>query len=112
VAAEAWTRRATAARLPETPVIARGTNVTTMPAAIATTKKTASGPRRAGVRKAASTPTGRPDDDAFPGRPRIIGKPASAAKPPVTKTGAYPKFVASHTPSDSATTKGTPTATP
>jgi hypothetical protein len=57
VTTEAWTKRAEAARLPETPGTARGTNVTTMPEAIATTKKTASGLGRVGVRKAASTPT-------------------------------------------------------
>ena len=109
---EAWTKRAEAARLPETPGTARGTNVTTMPEAIATTKKTASGLGRVGVRKAASTPTDLSAGGAFSGRPRTMGTPIRAAKPPATKTGAYPKLLASETPSGSATTKGAPTATP
>src|SRR5215217_5308215 len=92
VAAEAWISSAVAARLPEAPGKVRGTNVMTMPAAIATTKKTTIGPQRAGVRRVTTTPTGRPGRLARPDRPGIAARPTSGARPPAAK--------------------GTPTATP
>jgi hypothetical protein len=86
VDAAGWTNSATATRPAAEEGTVSGRKVTTIPAAMAVTAKTAVGRRSSALRSPWTMPMGCPDSRSRSGRPGTEGIAASAAAAPAANT--------------------------